>query len=65
MTVGLAIGEKVEDAKLLTKKHLVDTNQAIVYYEPEDEVLSRTNDSCIVALVDQWLLKYGEESWKE
>ena len=64
MIVGPCTGEKVEDAKLTTKKLLVDAGQAIVYYEPESEVMSRTGDSCIVATVDQWLMKYGEESWK-
>jgi leucyl-tRNA synthetase len=37
---------------------------AIVYYEPEGEVVSRSGDQCIVALKFQWLLNYGEEGWK-
>jgi leucyl-tRNA synthetase len=38
---------------------------AINYYEPEGEVVSRSGDDCVVALKFQWLLAYGEESWKK
>jgi leucyl-tRNA synthetase len=37
---------------------------ACVYYEPESEVVSRSDDRCCVALRYQWMLDYGEESWK-
>ena len=57
-------GVKVSDAKLLVKQHLIDNNLAINYYEPEKLVKNRTGDKCIVALVDQWYLVYGEEEWK-
>jgi len=43
---------------------MIDKNEACIYYEPEQKVISRTLDECIVAKVDQWLLKYGEEDWK-
>ena len=29
------------------------------------QVVSRSNDECVVALVDQWFLDYGNEKWKE
>jgi leucyl-tRNA synthetase len=64
MCVGACNGEKVEDAKLKTKALMLESGQAIIYHEPENEVVSRTEDSCIVALVDQWLMRYGEEQWK-
>jgi len=64
MMGGVGAGQKVEDAKLTTKNLMVQNGQAIIYYEPENEVISRTQDNCIVALVDQWLMKYGEEEWK-
>jgi leucyl-tRNA synthetase len=48
----------------LIKKTLVDASQAAVYFEPESLVMSRSGEECIVALVDQWYLDYGEESWK-
>ena len=54
----------VEKAKPIVKQHMISQGDAFVYFEPEKEILSRTGDSCIVAFVDQWLLDYGEESWK-
>ena len=44
---------------------MIDTNQAIIYHEPEGDVVSRSGDDCVVALKFQWLLAYGEESWKQ
>jgi len=43
---------------------MIDEGNAVPYYEPEKEVIARTGEQCIVALCDQWLLDYGEESWK-
>ena len=43
---------------------MIDEGNAVPYYEPEGEVIARTGEHCIVALCDQWLLDYGEESWK-
>ena len=65
MLVGIAEGESVEKAKPIVKKHLLDNNMAVPYYEPEGEVVSRTGDTCIVACCYQWFLKYGEDEWKE
>jgi leucyl-tRNA synthetase len=64
MLVGETEGMKVQDAKPIVRKYMIDNNMASPYYEPENEVVSRTGDSCIVALCDQWFLTYGEESWK-
>jgi leucyl-tRNA synthetase len=63
--VGVGKGMMVEEAKPVVKKMMCDEGTAFLYFEPEKEILSRTGDSCIVALVDQYLLQYGEESWKE
>ena len=57
-------GQKVEDAKNLVKQWMIDEGMAVPYYEPEGEVVSRTEDVCIVAICDQWLMNYGEEEWK-
>lgn len=64
MQVGPHAGLKVQDAKPLVRKQLIDNNEASPYYEPENEVVSRTGDECVVALCDQWFLNYGEENWK-
>lgn len=44
---------------------MYDEGTAVPYYEPEKEVTARTGEPCIVALCDQWLMAYGEDSWKE
>ena len=64
MVVGICDGESVETAKPKVKKYLIDEGMAVPYYEPESEVISRTEDKCIVACCYQWFLKYGEEDWK-
>jgi leucyl-tRNA synthetase len=50
MLVGIAQGQRVEEAKPVVKEHLIKNSQAIIYYEPESEVVSRSGDQCIVAL---------------
>lgn len=32
------------------------------YYEPESLVVSRSGDICIVAIIDQWFIDYGDEN---
>ena len=64
MKVGEFKGEKVETAKPKVRSQLIDAGEAFAYSEPERKVVSRSGDDCIVALMDQWYLDYGEESWK-
>jgi leucyl-tRNA synthetase len=61
MIVGIGEGLSVEEAKPKCKKLLMDEGLAVPYYEPEKEVVSRTDDKCIVACCYQWFLAYGEE----
>lgn len=63
MSVGDYKGMKVESAKALLKQKLLDDGLAIVYAEPSDPVISRSGDTCVVALIDQWYLDYGETEW--
>jgi len=65
MTVGAQTGKKVEEAKEAVKMELLDAGLAVRYWEPEDPIMSRTGDKCIVAFIDQWYLKYGEPTWKD
>jgi leucyl-tRNA synthetase len=44
---------------------MIENGEALIYYEPESMVVSRSRDECIVAKVDQWLIKYGEEEWRK
>eukprot|EP01128_Nolandella_sp_AFSM9_P003679 TRINITY_DN1607_c0_g1_i1.p1 TRINITY_DN1607_c0_g1~~TRINITY_DN1607_c0_g1_i1.p1 ORF type:complete len:1025 (-),score=354.49 TRINITY_DN1607_c0_g1_i1:151-3225(-) len=63
MLVGTHKGKPVSEAKELVKAELIEANQALRYWEPASKVVSRSGDTCVVALVDQWYLKYGEEDW--
>lgn len=65
MEIGDFKGEKVEVAKPKVRKQLLDQGLGFAYSEPERKVVSRSGDDCCVALMDQWYLDYGEESWKE
>ncbi len=64
MLVGDFKGSAVADAKPLVRQQLIDAGLAVPYAEPESEVISRSADVCVVALVDQWYLDYGEEEWR-
>ncbi|XP_066146894.1 leucine--tRNA ligase, cytoplasmic [Euwallacea fornicatus] len=65
MLVGEYKGKKIQDVKKSLQKTLVDNNEAVIYYEPEKTIMSRSGDECVVALCDQWYLDYGEENWKK
>lgn len=65
MLVGEFKGMPVKDAKVKVKQHMVRDGLAYIYYEPEDKVVSRTGDLCVVALTEQWFLKYGMDEWRE
>ena len=65
MLVGEFKGKTVQDAKPLLKERLIQAKDAVLYMEPEKKIVSRSGDECVVALCDQWYLKYGEAQWKE
>jgi len=58
-------GKMVKDVKPLIRQQMIDNNLALKYAEPESKVVGRSGDICVVALVDQWYLKYGEEEWRD
>ncbi|KII69030.1 Leucine--tRNA ligase, cytoplasmic [Thelohanellus kitauei] len=64
LLVGEWAGSPLITAKPEVKKLLIDTNHAFTYQEPESKVISRSRDTCVVALCDQWYLSYGDEQWK-
>jgi len=59
MLVGDFEGERVSAAKEKVRRQLIAKGLADDYWEPEEEVMSRTNSRCVVAFCDQWFLKYG------
>ncbi|KGG50886.1 hypothetical protein DI09_51p120 [Mitosporidium daphniae] len=65
MLTGPYKGQTVADAKPLIKADILSSKKAISYCEPEGKVVARTGDECVVALMDQWYIAYGEPCWKE
>ncbi|KAI0312264.1 hypothetical protein OF83DRAFT_1147006 [Amylostereum chailletii] len=64
MVVGEFKGESVQDAKNKVRASLLEKGLAFAYAEPEGLVISRSADECVVALMDQWYLDYGEKNWR-
>uniref|UniRef100_A0A8C4E869 Leucine--tRNA ligase, cytoplasmic n=1 Tax=Dicentrarchus labrax TaxID=13489 RepID=A0A8C4E869_DICLA len=58
-------GQKVQDVKKPIQKMMVERGEAMIYMEPEKQVMSRSADECVVALCDQWYLDYGDAEWKQ
>jgi len=65
MSYGPFKGTPVKKAKFAFRDKMVSDGQAFLYSEPEKKVVGRSGDECVVASIDQWYLKYGEESWKK
>ncbi|KAJ7434072.1 hypothetical protein FB451DRAFT_1312782 [Mycena latifolia] len=64
MLVGEFKGMKVEEAKPRVRERMIEAGLAMAYAEPEGLVISRSTDECVVALMDQWYLDYGESQWR-
>ncbi|KAH0833985.1 hypothetical protein J3R83DRAFT_11219 [Lanmaoa asiatica] len=64
MIVGEYIGESVQTARPKIRAALIEKGLAVAYAEPEHLVMSRSADECVVALMDQWYLDYGEPVWR-
>ena len=64
MLVGEFKGEPVQEAKNKVRDAMIQKGLAIAYAEPEGLVISRSSDECVVALMDQWYLDYGEPTWR-
>ena len=64
LILGEFAGKTVQEAKVLVKNVLLESGEAVKYYEPEGKCTSRSGDTCVVALCDQWYITYGEEPAK-
>ncbi|KAF9463322.1 leucine-tRNA ligase [Collybia nuda] len=64
MLVGEFKGETVQEAKGKVRESMLKEGVAFAYAEPEGLVISRSADECVVALMDQWYLDYGEAGWR-
>lgn len=63
MAIGEFSGTKVQDAKKLIQKKMADDGQAVIYHETESTVITRSNDTCVVALCDQWYDNFSSLSF--
>ncbi|KZT24984.1 leucyl-tRNA synthetase [Neolentinus lepideus HHB14362 ss-1] len=64
MSVGEFSGQSVQEAKAKVRDSMIREGVAFAYAEPEGLVISRSSDECVVALMDQWYLDYGETTWR-
>jgi leucyl-tRNA synthetase len=62
MIAGPFVGKTVQEAKPLCRQKLIDDGEAFTYFEPDGLATPRSTPDveCVVALVDQWYLKYGD-----
>ena len=65
MDYGQYKGQPIQEAKNKVKTDLINSGEALTYFEPEGIIKNRNGETCVVALVDQWYLVYGEEEWKK
>jgi hypothetical protein len=64
MSVGEFKGELVQEARVKVRASMIKNGVAFAYAKPEGLVISRSADECVVALMDQWYLDYGEQKWR-
>lgn len=64
LLVGQYKNKKIQDVKKNIRDELINNNEAVIYYEPEKTIISRSGDECVVALCNQWYLNYGEPKWR-
>lgn len=60
LLVGKYVGTVLNEAREHIRKDLIDTDNAMIYYEPQSSVVSRSGIECVVALTDQWYINYGD-----
>ncbi|KAL5109316.1 Leucine--tRNA ligase cytoplasmic [Taenia crassiceps] len=64
LLMGTHAGEKIQNARKLIQQELIEENLALIYYEPEKPVVTRSGDDAVVSLCNQWYLDYGNKDWK-
>ena len=57
-------GKPVSIVKTVIRARLIRDGLSLPFYEPESEVVSRSGDVCVVALTDQYFIRYGDADWK-
>ncbi len=60
MCIGDYSGMSIDEAKDRIVEDMIRDGTAMIYYEPDKKVISRSGDKCVVALTDQWFIDYGD-----
>ncbi len=63
---GACAGMTVQDALVYLKKHLIEANEAVMFYELSGKVVCRCLTEAVVNVVsDQWFVDYANPEWKK
>ena len=63
---GKFAGKTVPETQEILKRELVESKEAVMFYEPSGKVVCRCLTECTIKMVsDQWFLKYKDKKWKE
>ncbi|KAJ8590659.1 hypothetical protein M405DRAFT_880929 [Rhizopogon salebrosus TDB-379] len=60
----LITGCNLQKAKPKVRASMIEQGLAFAYAEPENLVISRSADECVVTLMDQWYMDYGDTEWR-
>jgi len=59
-------GMTVPDAQEVIKKDIIESNEAVMFYELTDKVVCRCLTECVIKMVsDQWFIEYNDPDWKK
>lgn len=61
-----SVNDEIKTIKGMEGKDFIlnETENLLEFYEPEEEVISRSGGKCVVALTDQWYINYCDAEWK-
>ncbi|GKT34493.1 Leucine--tRNA ligase, cytoplasmic, partial [Aduncisulcus paluster] len=57
-------GMAVSDAKEVVRDAMIEAKECFMFSVADKEVVSRSGDQCVCALVDQWYIDYSELEWQ-
>jgi leucyl-tRNA synthetase len=63
---GECAGMTVQDAQKFLKNHLIENNEAIMFYETSREAHCRCGSKVVISVLnDQWFLDFNAKGWKD
>jgi leucyl-tRNA synthetase len=64
MLKGRHAGKKVSMCRDSIEYDMLESGDAFHYAEPDQRIVSRSGNDCVVAHTEQWYIAYGEDVWK-